>query len=706
MFKRFLALAFVAAIAAPVSAALTVQALYADATAKENAVREALSDQSASEMVLRALRTAVATYESLVRRYPTSSYSDNALWQAARLSLDGFARFGQPQDRDAGIRLFKALAAGYPTSKLAGQVPEQLATATKASPAPPVVAKSREVAESDAEKTAPAQAKPKPAASAPVREVAATRGIEPSSTRRIATISGIRRTVLPEVVRVIIDVDSEVEFHEERISGPARIFVDFQSTRTTSTLVEQTIRFDRDNDVVRQVRVGRHPNSTTRVVLDATGVSSYSVYPLYSPYRLVIDCIREAPKALQASAPAAPAIVPASVPTPSVVQRPQPVPVGQTAAVVDLEGRRVTGPAGRLVPSVPRATAALEEARAQPLASRAVATTRTSRLPNVAPGATAAIHDSYPGPLPSRRLAPGWGRQLPSVSPLNKPSASMASADGAGVPTVTPDAATAAPGPLVPAVLAKPAGPAPNTHPGVSMARQLGLGVSRIVIDPGHGGHDPGAKGRGITEAELVLDVALRLEKLLEENHSFEVILTRRSDDFIPLPERTAIANREGADLFLSIHANASPNAEARGIETYFLNFATNQSAAAVAARENSGSGQAMGALPDFVKAIALNNKLDESKHFATLVQHSMLEQLRGSNKTLKDLGVKQAPFVVLIGASMPSVLAEISFLTNPQELRLLKSNAYRQRIAEALSSAIAKYQKSLAGAPAIAKQQ
>ncbi len=708
MVKRFLALAFVAVVAAPVNAALTVQALYADAMAKENAVREALSDQSASETVLKALRTAVATYESLVRRYPTSSYSDNALWQAARLSLDGFARFGQPQDRDAGIRLFKALAAEYPTSKLASQVPEQLAAAAKASPAPPVVAKSREAEESAADKTSGVQAKPKTAASVPVRDVAATRGIEPSSTRRIATISGIRRTVMPEVVRVIIDVDSEVEFHEERISGPARIFVDFQSTRTTSALVEQTIRFDRDSDVVRQVRVGRHPNSTTRVVLDATGVSSYSVYPLYSPYRLVIDCIRETPKTLQASAPAAPSIVPASVPTPSVVHRPQPVPVGQTAAVVDLESRRVTGPAGRLAASAPGATAALADARALPLASRAVATGRNSRLPNVAPGATAAIQNSYPGPLPSRRLAPGWGRQLPSVSPLNGPSAAMASTDGAGAVTVTPpDAATGAPPPLVASAPAKPAaGPPPNPHPGVSMARQLGLGVSRIVIDPGHGGHDPGAKGKGITEAELVLDVALRLEKLLEENHSFEVILTRRSDDFIPLPERTAIANREGADLFLSIHANASPNAEARGIETYFLNFATNQSAAAVAARENSGSGQAMGALPDFVKAIALNNKLDESKDFATLVQHSMLEQLRGPNKTIKDLGVKQAPFVVLIGAAMPSVLAEISFLTNPQELRLLKSNAYRQRIAEALSGAIAKYQKSLAGAPAVAKQQ
>ena len=217
------------------------------------------------------------------------------------------------------------------------------------------------------------------------------------------------------------------------------------------------------------------------------------------------------------------------------------------------------------------------------------------------------------------------------------------------------------------------------------MARQLGLSVSRIVIDPGHGGHDPGAQGKSINEAELVLDIALRVEKLLQNVPGIEVILTRRTDEFVPLQERTAIANREGADLFLSIHANASANASARGVETYFLNFANNMSAASVAARENAASGQAMGALPDFLKAIALNNKLDESRDFATEVQRAMVERLRKSNKSVKDLGVKQAPFVVLIGAAMPSVLAEISFVTNAQEARLLRGNAYRQRIAEAL---------------------
>ena len=229
--------------------------------------------------------------------------------------------------------------------------------------------------------------------------------------------------------------------------------------------------------------------------------------------------------------------------------------------------------------------------------------------------------------------------------------------------------------------------------------------MSRIVIDAGHGGHDPGAQGKGIAEAELVLDVSLRLEKLLQKIPGVEVILTRRTDEFIPLPERTAIANRVGADLFLSIHANASPNAQARGIETYFLNFATNLSAASVAARENAASGQAMGALPDFVKAIALNNKLDESRDFATHVQKALYERLRGTNKTLKDLGVKQAPFVVLIGAAMPSVLAEISFLTNPQEAKLLKNSAYRQRIAESLFNAIRTYQTSLKQVTTVAHQ-
>jgi N-acetylmuramoyl-L-alanine amidase len=285
--------------------------------------------------------------------------------------------------------------------------------------------------------------------------------------------------------------------------------------------------------------------------------------------------------------------------------------------------------------------------------------------------------------------------------------AAAAQAAAAAAPIPPPSAPARAVDPALTAriTLPAPTPPVANSTGGLSIARQLGLGVSRIVIDPGHGGHDPGAKGRGVNEAELVLDVTLRLEKLLQKVPGVEVILTRRNDDYIPLPQRTAIANREGADLFLSIHANASPNPQAHGIETYFLNFANNVSAAAIAARENATSTLAMSEMPDIVKAIAMSNKVDESRDFATHVQRAMAERLRTSNKTLKDLGVKQAPFVVLIGATMPAVLAEISFVTNPQEAKLLKNGAYRQRIAESLFAAIRKYQTSLKGASTVALQ-
>ena len=216
------------------------------------------------------------------------------------------------------------------------------------------------------------------------------------------------------------------------------------------------------------------------------------------------------------------------------------------------------------------------------------------------------------------------------------------------------------------------------------------------MIDAGHGGHDPGAQSNGVSEAELTLDVATRLSRLLEKEPGVDVVMTRDTDVFIPLEERTAIANREGADLFLSIHANASRNPKARGVETYFLNFASNPDAEAVAARENSSSWRAMHSLPDIVRAIALNNKIDESRDFADMVQHSMVNRLSTRNKLLKDLGVKQAPFVVLIGAAMPSVLAEISFVTNKPEGQLLKSATYRQQIAEALLDAVVRYQQSL----------
>ena len=551
--------------------------LYVAAIARERAVRATFAGTPAPEAALKDIHAIVTAYQTLVRRFPASGYSDDALWQAGRLELDTFTRFGEARDKDVGVRLLQRLAADYPTSKLAKRVPETLTAFDNAKTQEPVkTTVVRPVA------PPPLAAKPIPAAYGPAAP--------------IATIKSVKRTVLSDVVRVVIELDGEVPFHDERISDPDRLFVDLAPAQAAPALAEQTFRFSSDSDIVRQVRLGKQANRTTRIVLDAGGVSSYSIYALYDPYRLVIDAAR---------------------------------------------GPRPVAP---------------------------------------------------PLPIVGRSFMAAWARKLPAATPR---STSVIHAALASAP-VADMAAAAQPG---------SAAPDRNASGGFSMARQLGLGVSRIVIDPGHGGHDPGAMSNGVTEADLVLDVALRVEKLLQKQPGTEVVLTRRTDDFVALPERTAIANRESADLFLSIHANASDDGQARGVETYFLNFANNLSAASVAARENAASGQAMGALPDFVKAIALNNKLDESHDFATYVQRSMIERLRVTNKTTKDLGVKQAPFVVLIGAAMPSVLAEISFVTNPQEAKLLKSSAYRQRIADALFAAIRKYQTSLRSVATVAHQ-
>jgi len=634
-----------------------VRTMYNDTLAMEQKVRASMEAPDAPPSIVSDVHAVVAAYEALVRRYPASGYSDNALWQAGRLALDAFAAFGDAADREAGVKLLRRLAAGYPTSKLVAQVPDILARVNGADPA--------------AARTAAAQARPA-AARAPAR---------------VATIRDIRRNVLPDAVRITIELDGEVPFHDERISDPARVFVDLPGTRAAARLLDQTLRFNDDADLVRQVRIGRHPNSTTRVVVDAAGVTSYSVYPLYGPFRLVIDCVRPTTAVSTPPRGASPATPVATTFAPSA----GPSAVSAKSAAAAPAASAPAAPVA-LAPVAPAASApavAVPPPPPPPLTAHPLKAPWPRRLPSVTPRATRLIAGAYEAMEPA-----------PAVAPSLVPPPAVAAAIAAPA-TAT---ATAAPASKIANAAALPA-PSNKVGGGLSIARQLGLGVSRIVIDAGHGGHDPGAKGKGVTEAELVLDVALRLEALLKKVPGVDTILTRRTDDFIPLPERTAIANREGADLFLSIHANASPNPQARGVETYFLNFANNVSAAAVAARENAASTLAMGEMPDIVKAIAMSNKLDESRDFATHVQRAMSEKLRASNRTLKDLGVKQAPFVVLIGATMPAVLAEISFVTNPQEARLLKSSAYRQKIAESLFNAIRKYQTSLKATSAVALQ-
>ncbi len=243
-----------------------------------------------------------------------------------------------------------------------------------------------------------------------------------------------------------------------------------------------------------------------------------------------------------------------------------------------------------------------------------------------------------------------------------------------------------------------PAVPLPTRDGSRSLARVLDLKVRRIVIDPGHGGRDTGTIGpHGLEEKDVCLDVALRLGRLIEQRlPGAQVIYTRKTDVFIPLEERTAIANRAHADLFISIHANSSPDPEVRGVETYYLNFATSPEAMAVAARENATSEQTEHDLPDLLKKIAQNDKIAESKELAQDIQGALSHRLELVSRHERNRGVKKAPFVVLIGANMPSVLAEISFLSNPTDERLLRKPEERERIAIGLYRGIATYLKSL----------
>jgi N-acetylmuramoyl-L-alanine amidase len=537
-----------------------------------------------------SLRAAARAYESIVMTYPKSGYADNSLWEAAVLMSRAFDQSGDAKDRQKAIKLLEWLSREYPASPLVRQADARARALEQAAASPP----------------APA---------APAASAGAGASSPPPSSDVRAQLRGISRSELPRGDRITIELSQEVPYTHGRVPDPDRLFFDFTNASAAQALAEQLRSIA--TPLVKSVRVGRPSPGVTRVVLDLEGRPKFSAFPLYGPFRVVVDV--ESTATTPPASPSTPSTSTNGAPAASVVNR---------------------APAS----NAPPVTAAPPMSPAPP--------------------------PSTPPP-PATTTAP----PPPVTTPVSNPA-----------PPVR-EPARAGPAPVAPAILGRGE---------YSIARQLGLGVARIVIDAGHGGHDPGAQANGVSEADLVLDIALRLERLLQQQPGVEVVLTRRTDEFVALEERTAIANREGADLFLSIHANSARSSSLRGIETYFLNFATTQDAEAVAARENATSLKTMGTLPALLNAIALNNKLDESRELAAILQASMVRRLTAQNKNVRDLGVKQAPFVVLIGAQMPSVLSEISFLSNRNEASLLKQSSYRQHIAQALCDAIVKYQGSL----------
>jgi N-acetylmuramoyl-L-alanine amidase len=303
---------------------------------------------------------------------------------------------------------------------------------------------------------------------------------------------------------------------------------------------------------------------------------------------------------------------------------------------------------------------------------------------------------------PARTVAekkqPEEAPQLETVTPTPSAGAKKSSEPEKPLNSAWTATAKREKGAKAPEVVVAATPPAPTRTGQMDMTRVLGLKIGRIVIDAGHGGHDTGTIGpSGLMEKDLCLDVALRLGKMIKEKlPGTEVIYTREDDTFVPLENRTAIANQAKADLFISIHANSSRDTSARGIETYYLNFASSDDALEVAARENAPSQSSIHELQDLIKRIAKNEKIEESRELAQEIQDNLAKRLQRVSKYNKSRGVKKAPFVVLIGANMPSVLSEISFISNPTDEILLKRGEHRNRVVEGLYRGIEKYLQNL----------
>ena len=455
-------------------------------------------------------------------------------------------------------------------------------------------------------------------------------------------VTAVRYWSLADTTRVAIEVTGEVHYRADRAQNPERIFFDLSGARP-SIEGHRVFLAEVGDKLLKRIRVAETLPGVTRVVLDLDAPAAYTVSRLENPSRMIIE-LRPAGSAPQDR----------DVRTPSLVRHDE-EPVQREAEPMREPPRHAALPAPGISSPPP-----LKADVVRPQVARMAAKTVTTSVVVL--------------PEPPRSMATSAAPSLTETDHADR----------------KPPSAAAAP-PVVP----KAARVTSDGEP--SLIRALGLKINRVVIDPGHGGTDEGTVGRrGLMEKEVVLDVAKRLGKLIEERMGSEVVYTRSDDTFIPLQTRTEIANQKKADLFLSIHANSSPHPKIGGIEVYYLNFTRSAEALDVAARENASSEKSVFELKDLIQSITLHEKIEESREFATKVQGSLQTFETRYNPAAKDRGIKKAPFVVLIGASMPSILAEIGFLSNAREEQLLKRPEHRQRLAEALYQGLSRYAQSL----------
>lgn len=487
-------------------------------------------------------------------------------------------------------------------------------------------------------------------------------------------VTAVRFWSLGDVTRIVVETDGDFQVRSDRLSNPERIFFDL--TGTEPLLGQKRVSvIPVDDKLVQQIRVGKHDENVTRVVLDLAGSVEATTSRLRSPSRLIIELRREGQANAEAMRrrPAIEAPVRESGEG-EFAPEDTPAPVHKT-----VEYRPFKMPASN--PASKQALRSIDALLVQPPRMSFLSADASALSPKLSP----MVYRANTAPLLTKVNVPPPAAPEPVVPPVPEtvartpvlPPASEKSASAA-----TPEIAL----------------PAKHDSLGAqSMIRVLGLKVGRIVLDPGHGGHDTGTIGpKGLREKDLVLDIAQRLGALLQDRLGAEVIYTRSDDTFIPLERRTEIANEAKADLFLSIHANSSPIRSIAGVETYYLNFTTSRTALDLAQRENAGSQKTIFELQDLLEKIALKNKVEESREFATRIQSALFALSSKTDSRAKDRGVRRAPFVVLIGASMPSVLAEIGFISNAHDESIMKREDYRDRVAEALYKGVSSYANTL----------
>ena len=663
------------------------------------------------------LNEAIAQYKFLRREYPGSKYRADALFTIGEIYQDDL------NDPEQARATFQEFLHRYPHNRLYEDAQQAIVQ---------IDHEAEEAKKEAQKKSAKEVAARKPAKDSSDKTSSAAKDVstkdvdthadnaEPDEQHgKVPRVTGIRHWSTPDYTRVAIDLESEVKFFSQRIAHPDRIFFDLRDTKLASTLVGKT--FDVDDGFLKKIRVAQFEPGRTRVVLEVDDLSTYEAFLLPNPYRLIIDIHGkdgrgtpltkeesaaladvEAPPKTDAKPDVPKSVVKADMkalagkpvskkeqihdqPTPESGEAPAPTKSGYSPFAPKPGDSDTTAAASK-----PGATKT-ETTITKPDGHK-VKKVIVDNDDAVSPAEAANSDADVPAPKSTR-------------SSKSKRTAAKADTDDTTADDATADATPASRSRSKSRLSAHKSSDfdareaQPTARGDRSLIRALGLKIGKIVIDPGHGGHDTGTIGpNGLQEKDLVLDVGRRLGKLLDSRLGAEVVYTRRDDTFIPLETRTAIANQQRADLFISIHANSSSDADARGVETYYLNFTSSPDALEVAARENAVSEKSIYELGDLVKKIALKEKIEESREFAGDVQESLHTGLASKAPAIRNRGVKKAPFIVLIGANMPSILAEISFVSNPTDERRLETAEYRQRIAESLYRGIAKYVNGLSG--------